>query len=1069
MPSIDPSLLSEIRYRCIGPTRGGRVVAVAADPHRPAIFYFGAVAGGVWRSEDAGLYWENITDGQLNTASIGALAVAPSDSNVIYAGTGETAIRIDVTHGDGMYRSTDAGRHWTHLGLTETRHIGEIRVHPDNPDLVYVAALGHSSKDNPERGVYRSYDGGDTWELVLHVSDRAGAVDLSMDPGNPRILFATIWQARRTFWSIDSGGPDCGLWRSLDGGDTWQIISNNPGFPTGTLGKMGVAASPAQSGRVWAMVEAEGRTRGLYRSDDVGDTWTKASSKPELGWRPWYYQHVIAHPTEPDTVFVFNMSAWRSTDGGTTFEKFHTPHGDNHALWIDPIDPDRMIGCDDGGAWVSLNGGHSWSTIYNQPTAQFYHVAVDDQYPYHVYGSQQDNSSVAVPSRTGTGAINWGDCYPAGTAESGYVATKPGDSNIVFVGAIGSSPGGGDALQRYDHTTKQIQLISVWPELVHDGNSAEVRFQWTYPIVFSPQDPNVLYACGNKVFRSVDEGMSWEAISPDLTYADPETMGVSGPLTMDTAGAEMYATIFSFVASAHRDGVLMAGSDDGLVHVLIDGGWRDATPPDLPRFSQITMLSESPHHDGTVYLTAARHKMGDYGPYVYKTTDFGERWTRIDDGLPSDDFCRVIREDPNRPDLLYLGTELGLFLSIDGGDSWQPLQANLPVCPVYDLVVKNTDLVVATHGRSFWILDDLTQIHQLADQSMGQPEPGTTDPVAPGHLFTPRDTVRAPTPLFGDAWSTPGGKNYHVTLGHNATFYAQKSDTGHLKKQIIDAGEDIERGVRFTYRIDHDMIDGARTPIALTVLWPDGTEIETFTSDIPADEDDRHGLYLSANDGMNSFQWPMRAPDGVQMVDTDFHKRPGGPLLPPGRYQARLTIGAWSMTTDFSLVRDPRITTSDEDFAKQFDLLINIRDTLTDIALGVNRCRDLKNQWAAWKTRLTDDHGAADLLAGVDRFVEQLDAVEAELVQAELTSEGDSLNHREKLFEKLGALAPVVASADTAPTAQSYRVYDKLAGQAAQQLAALDALCDGDLNALNQQLAHLGVAIVGTASVASSP
>ena len=730
MPTVDPKFLTQIRYRCIGPTRGGRVVAVAADPKRPAAFYFGAVAGGVWKSDDAGQYWENVTDGFLATASIGALAVAPSDGNVIYAGTGESTIRIDVTHGDGIYKSTDAGVTWRHIGLTETRHIGEIRVHPGDPELVYVAALGHASKDNPERGLYRSKDGGENWELVLHVSERAGAVDVSLDPHNPRIVFATIWQTRRTFWSIDSGGPDSGLWRSRDGGDTWQDISHHPGLPAGVLGKIGVSVSPARSGRVFAMIEAEGRKRGLYRTDDFGETWEKVSSNPDLGWRPWYYQHVIAHPTDADEVFVMNMKAWRSVDGGTTFAEFHTPHGDNHALWIDPTNPARMIGCDDGGAWVSFNAGSSWSTIYNQPTAQFYHVATDDQFPYMVYGSQQDNSSIAVPSHTGLGAINWADCYAPGTAESGYVAPKPGDPNIVYVGAIGSSPGGGEALQRYDHITKQVQLVNVWPEAYHDGNTAEVRFQWTYPIVFSPHDSNVLYVGGNKVFRTTDEGHSWQAISPDLTYADPDTMGVSGPLTMDTAGAEMYATIFSLMVSAHQQGVLMTGSDDGLVHVSTnDGGdWVNVTPPDLPKFSQVTMLAESPHSPGTVYMTAARHKMGDYAPYVYRTADLGTTWTRIDAGLPPHEFCRVIREDPNRRGLLYVGTELGIHVSFDDGTNWQSLQCNLPVTPIYDFVVKDTDLVVATHGRSFWILDDLTPLHQLHDDVLA----------ASRHLFKPR-------------------------------------------------------------------------------------------------------------------------------------------------------------------------------------------------------------------------------------------------------------------------------------------------------------------------------------------
>ena len=1049
MSSVDPKFLSKIRYRNIGPTRGGRVVAVAADPVKQNVFYFGGCAGGVWKSDDAGLYWENISDGFLNTGSIGALAVAPSDGNVIYAGTGEATIRIDVTHGDGVYKSTDAGLTWHHIGLAESRHIGEIRVHPNNPDLVYVAALGHSAKDNAERGLYRSSDGGETWDLVLHVSERAGAIDVSLDPNNPRILFATIWQARRNFWSMNSGGPDSGLWRSRDGGQTWENISQNPGMPEGTLGKIGVSVSPAKSGRVFAMIEAEGRKRGLYRSDDLGETWTKVSSKPELAWRPWYYMHVIAHPTDADTVFVMNMKAWKSIDGGQNFEEFPTPHGDNHALWIDPNNPDRMIGCDDGGAWVSLNAGDSWSSIYNQLTAQFYHVATDDQYPYLVYGSQQDNSSIAVPSQTGKGAINWGDCYPPGTAESGYVAPKPGDPNIVYVGAIGSSPGGGDALQRYDHNTGQIQLVSVWPEAYHDGNTAEVRFQWTYPIVFSPQDPDVLYACGNKVFRSTDEGMSWEEISPDLTYADPDTMGVSGPLTMDTAGAEMYATIFSFVASAHAPGTLMAGSDDGRVHVSSDdgGSWTEVTPKDLPKFSQVTMLAESPHNHGTVYMTVARHKEGDYAPYVFKTTDFGSSWSRIDSGLPADQFCRVIREDPNREGLLYVGTELGLHVSFDDGAGWQPLQSNLPITPVYDLVVKDTDLVVATHGRSFWILDDLTQIHQMRDDLLD----------GDNHLLKPRAAVRNPPDLFSDFWGSEAGKNYHVTIGQNATFYLDKAETGHKTKRVIDAGNDIERGVRITYFLA-DAPEGEAT---LTIAHADGTEIETFSSIIPTEEEDRHGYYITADAGMNSFQWSMRYPSGPKMVDTKFHGRPQGPLAVPGTYQATLKVGEWAMSQTFELLKDPRVDTSDADLDAQFGLLKAIQDKLGAVVDGVNASRSIKTQLAAWAERLDGNEQANDAVTAAHELTEKLDTVEAQLVQKEFTSEGDSLNHREMLFEKLNGLPPVVGSADKKPTAQSYAVYEKLAGQIDEQLAALAALQSNELADLNTKLADLGIGIIG--------
>ena len=745
-----------------------------------------------------------------------------------------------------------------------------------------------------------------------------------------------------------------------------------------------------------------------------------------------------------------NTSAWKSIDGGKTFTEFGTPHGDNHALWIDPKNPDRMIGCDDGGAWVSLNAGKSWSTIYNQMTAQFYHVATDNQYPYMVYGSQQDNSSIAVPSRTGIGAISWSHCYAPGTAESGYVAPKPDDHNIVYVGAIGSSPGAGDALQRYDHQTKQNQLVSVWPEAYHDGNTAEVRFQWTYPIVFSPQDSNVLYAAGNKVFKTTNEGHSWDAISGDLTYADPDTMGVSGPLTMDTAGAEMYATVFSLMVSAHQQGVLMAGSDDGLVHVTMnDGGdWTNVTPPGLPKFSQVTMIAESPHTPGTAYMTVARHKEGDYAPYVYKTTDLGGSWTLITNGLPEADFCRVIREDPNRKGLLYVGTELGLFVSFDDGANWQSLQQNLPVTPVYDMVIKDTDLVVATHGRSFWILDDLTQLHQIHDELASGPK---------NHLLKPRDTVRTPPHLFGAFEGSAPGKNYNVTIGEGGTYFVDEADTGHKTKRFLDAGEDYERGVRISYYLTDDAVGDA----TLSILDADGNEIGRFGSTIPADKKDRSGLYITAAAGMNTFQWPMTYPDGVKMVDTEFHGRPKGPLAKPGTYQAKLTVGDWSMTQSFDLLADPRVSTPADAFAEQFDLLIRIQSKLSEIATGVNTIRSLTKQIDSLNGRLADVDGGADIIATATALADKMRRIEDELVQREFTAPGDSLNYREMLFEKLGGLPPIVSSADARPTVQSYAVFDKLAGQADVQLAALQGLVEDELNELNSAVAALGVGAIG--------
>ena len=827
-------LLDAMRFRCIGPPRGGRVVAVAGDPSEPAVFYFGAVAGGIWKTEDAGVTWTNVSDGYLNTSSVGALAVSDSDPNVIYAGMGESTIRNDVSHGDGIYKSTDRGRSWVHLGLADTRHISEIRVHPRDADRVYVAALGHAFGPNSERGVYRSTDGGASWEQVLYKDDRAGAADLALDARNPTVLYASLWEAHRNFWELASGGPGSGLWRSTDSGTTWTEITPRLGLPaSAVLGKIGVATSPARSGRMWALVESDAEP-GLYRSDDFGDTWTLASDRQDLRYRPWYYMHVFADPQDEDTVYVNNLRMWKSTDAGAHFTQVPTPHGDNHDLWIDPHDNRRMIQGNDGGANVSFNAGASWSSIYNQLTAQLYTVDTDGRAPhYFVYGTQQDNSSIGVPSGTNDGAIAWEDCRIAGTGESGYVAVHPNDPDIVYVGAIGSSPGGAGALQRYDHRTGQVRLVNVWPE--HHGGMGpgelKYRFGWTFPIRFSPHDPNVLYAGGNQVFRSTDEGQSWEAISPDLTRAAPDKLGPSGgPITRDTSGAEHYCTLYAFAESPHEPGVLWAGSDDGLVHVSRDGGrsWRNVTPPDLPEWAFIRTVEPSPHKPATLYLAATRYKLDDPAPYLYKTADYGTSWEAItgsegDLAIPGDDHVRVIRADPRCPGVLYAGTEAGLYVSLDDGTTWRRWRSNFPVTPVYDLKVHGTDLVIATHGRSFWILDDLTPLQSLAALRAAGGRAGFFSPEKGFHWLPPAphhnlpDTDNDDTEgdddgmLFGPcrAWRLlPGvmdfitateGKDYSIGLGKPATFVASRDDTGQVQRRFLDTGESAPTGAVVYY------------------------------------------------------------------------------------------------------------------------------------------------------------------------------------------------------------------------------------------------------------------------------
>ena len=820
-------------------------------------------------------------------------------------------------------------------------------------------------------------------------------------------------------------------------------------MPSDILGKMGVIVSPAQSGRVWAVIEAEGRKRGLYRSDDNGDNWQQTSANTELVWRPWYYMHVMAHPTDPETVWVLDQKAWKSTDGGQNFENFPFPHGDTHDLWIDPAHPDRMIGADDGGAFVSMNAGCSWSSIYNQMTAQFYHVAVDDEYPYNVYGTQQDNSSLRVPSKTGSGAITWVDCHPVGTGESGYIAPHPDDANIVFVGAIGSSPGGGDSLQRYDHRTGQTQLITIWPEESSAPKNARYRFQWTYPIIFDPHDSGRLFATGNQVFRSTDEGHSWEVISPDLTYAEAETLEPSGkPLTQDLAGAVTYATIFSFAACPLEAGTFWAGSDDGKVHLTRDDGstWSDVTPSDLLKFSQVTMLEPSTRSPGTVYMTVARHKMGDYAPYVLKSTDYGASWQLIVSGLPKDDFCRVIRSDPAQVGLLYLGMEQGLFVSFDDGAEWQPMQGNLPISPVYDLVARHGDLIVATHGRSFWVLDNVNQVYQMA-----------TEPTSSFHLYQPRPTVRTPLPIFADLFSTDAGKSYHVSLGQNATFYQTKSETGHQVRRLLDAGTDPTRGVSVQYFLEAIPAE----PILIEILNGAKEPVAQYSSAIPAKEKDRSGLYLPAQEGVNLFVWPMTHAVGkTKMVGSEFHKPPPGPLAAPGHYTVRLRVGGQHQDRDLELLADPRVIMSAAEFVEQEGLLLEIQAKITEMTQAVNQIRSLKGQITGWIER-TASHGSAEKIKSLGELaLKQLSVIESELVQVEFLSDGDSLNFPDKLIEKMGMLPSVVGGADRPVTVQAQEVFSKLSGEADQQLAALGQTLEADVESMSDLLQAEGFSIL---------
>lgn len=737
---FDPQHFAALQWRNIGPNRGGRSIAASGSPGRPYEYYFGATGGGVWKTSDGGTSWAPVTDGQLRSSSVGAIAVAPSNPDVVYVGMGETQLRANVMQGDGVYRSSDGGKTWTHTGLAKTQAIGRVRVHPRDANLVYVAALGHPFAPNEERGVFRSTDGGRTWRKLLYRDERTGAVDLAIDPNDPRVLYATLWQVYRKPWILWSGGPGSGLFKSIDGGETWTELTRNPGFPSGVLGKITVAVG-ANSRRLYANVEAtEG---GLYSSDDAGGTWQRVNANRDLWQRAFYFLRIAADPKDPETVYSVNFELMKSSDGGRSFARLTGPHGDYHDLWIDPAEPTRMIVADDGGASVSVNGGVTW-TAQSYPTAQIYRVTTTTDAPYHVCGAQQDNTTVCVPSDGGhlrsPNSVPGDWFYDVGGGESATIAGKPNEPDIVYAGAT-------NTLTRYDRRTGQERDVQPYPRLVMGEPAAAMRerWNWNYPIATTPLEPNAVYAGSQHLWKSIDEGRSWRRISPDLTRADSTTLGNSGgPIVFDQDGPEIYATIFTIAPSRRDAQTIWVGSDDGLVHITRNGGqsWINVTPPDLPPFSVVSRIDASPHRAGGAYVAAKRYQLDDRQPYIWRTNDFGKSWSRIVTGIRDDDYVHVVREDPVRAGLLYAGTEHGAYVSFDDGARWSSLSLNLPDVQVSDLVVQGKDLVVATHGRSFWILDDVTPLRQFSAEVAA----------AGAYLFAPATAVRRLGRAIIDYW-----------------------------------------------------------------------------------------------------------------------------------------------------------------------------------------------------------------------------------------------------------------------------------------------------------------------------
>jgi photosystem II stability/assembly factor-like uncharacterized protein len=1040
-----------MKWRLIGPFRGGRVLAVTGISGEPNTYYFGGVAGGVWKTTNGGAAWSPVFDKEP-IASIGAIAVAPSDPNVIYVGTGEACIRGDISFGDGVYKSTDAGKTWTNVGLKDTLHIGRIIVHPKNPDIVFVAALGHAYGPNAERGVFRSTDGAKSWQKVLYKDDKTGAIDITFAPSNSRIMFAALWQANRTPWGLTSGAAGSGLYKSTDEGVTWKRLEGN-GLPKGVLGRIGVAVSGPDPNRVYAQIEAE--HGGLHVSNDGGDHWSMANDDHRFTQRAWYFTHVFADPKNVDTVYELNTATYRSVDGGHTFKPLRAPHGDCHGFWIDAANPERLIEGNDGGATISVDGGRTWSTLDNQPTAQFYHVATDNRFRYYVYGAQQDNSTVAIASSSDSGAITRSDWYPVGGGESGFVVPDPRDSNIVYAGSYDG------LITRYDHANGQEQDINPWPDNPMGSGAANLkhRFQWTAPIALSPHDPNMLYFGGEALFRSTDGGLSWAAISPDLTRNDKSKEESSGgPITQDNTSVEYYDTIFAIAESPVEKNLIWVGTDDGLVQVTRDGGqqWGNVTPKDLPEWSMISLIDPSPHAAGAAYVAVDRHKLDDRRPYIYKTGDYGKTWTKITNGIPDGAYIHAVREDPQRKGLLFAGAETGVWVSFDDGEHWRSLQLDLPVCPIHDLTVHGNGLVVATHGRSFWILDDIAPLRQFngqiesCDAYLYKPSPAYRQRGG-GGFFMPRGAVGA---------NPPSGAviNYYLKTSVEEATKGESKDKEQDQEKSA-AKDDKEKKAP---EVKLEIVDSKGTVIRKFSSKPKPTErggkaalAEEFGFEVPSEQ-------LPAKAGLNRFVWDLRYEKPTDIHSISWGGFPQGAFSVPGSYQARLIAFGKTLTEAFEVKLDPRVKTSQADLEKQFELMTKINEKVSADHETVRQIRDLRSELADLRKRLGDDPKTKSIVDATKDIDKKITNVEEALIQTKTKSSEDALNFPIRLNNKLMGLGGTVESADTAPTHQSYAVLDDLSRQLDGQLTKWREVTSKDVPALNESLqeAKLGAVLI---------
>jgi photosystem II stability/assembly factor-like uncharacterized protein len=1002
----DSVYFATTHFRLVGPFRGGRSGAVVASYKKKNEFYFGATGGGVWKTSDGGSNWKNISDKYFG-GSIGAVAIAPSDEAVIYVGEGENTLRGNVSEGlNGMWRSDDGGRSWRNIGLKESRHIVRIAIHPRNPDIVWAAVMGHLFGPNEERGVYKTTDGGKSWKKVLYVNPNAGCSDLVMEPGNPMVLYAGTWNVKRTPYSLESGGAGSGLYKSTDGGETWADISKNKGLPKGIWGVVNIAVAPSNTDKLYALIENE--KGGLFVSKDAGETWSLASQDNEIRQRAWYFNKVFVDPKNENLIYCLNVNFMKSTDGGKTFQRINTPHGDHHDLWIDPEDGNRMVVADDGGAQISFDGGANWSTYHNQPTVQIYRVSTDSAFPYHILGAQQDNSTIRIKSRTYGGGITAADWGSTAGFESGYVVADPQNYDIVYGGNYAGY------LSRLDHKTGENRTISVWPDIpIGLGAGAQkYRFQWNFPIFFSPHDPKRLYAAGNHLFVSENEGQSWEKISPDLTTNDKTKQAASGgPITKDNTTAEYYCTIFAAIESPLEKGLLWAGSDDGLIHVSRDGGknWDNVTPPDAGKWMMWNCIDADPFKNGTAYFVGTKYKLDDFTPYIYRTEDYGKSWKLITRGIDKMHFTRTLRADKKRPGLLYAGTEYGMYISYDYGENWKKFQLNLPQVPITDLTIKNNDLIVATQGRSFWVLDDLTVVQ------------GKRDEVLDAGLY-----------VF------PINEAYRMS--------------GYVDSNIRNGGMNPPNGVVINYYLKN--APDSVSPV-ITIFDKQQKAIKVFSKNAK----EKQGQ-LQYKTGMNVFVWDMNYEPGEKIDGLILWSgNAGGPKAAPGSYTARIRYGNDSVDMPFVIKGDPNYKVSDAEYEAQVSFLLQVRDKFNDIQKAIKNIRALREQLNGLVGRI-DTAQARELRPMADSINKKMTAVEEALYQTKLKAGQDILNYPMRLNDRMATLYNVAASGNNAPTQQVKDAFKELGMETDVQLSKLRQIMAVDLQAFNNAIIDKRIPVI---------